>query len=74
MLEILERICAGTGREEDLATMAELGEVIKQSTLCGLGQTGPNPVLSTLRYFRDEYLSCIEGQQGLTQQNASKDE
>ena len=61
MLEILEKILAGEGAEEDLDTLAELGDVVKEASLCGLGQTGPNPVLSTLRYFRDEYLACIGG-------------
>ena len=55
MLEILERICAGQGRIEDLNLLAELGEQIKASSLCGLGQTAPNPVLTTLRYFLEEY-------------------
>ncbi|MFH0965701.1 MAG: NADH-quinone oxidoreductase subunit NuoF [Planctomycetota bacterium] len=61
MLEILDRIASGQGREEDLDLLAELGEGIKKTSLCGLGQTGPNPVLSTLRYFRHEYLSLIQG-------------
>jgi NADH-quinone oxidoreductase subunit F len=55
MLEILERICAGKGREGDLETLAELARLVNQASLCGLGQTAPNPVLTTLRYFRDEY-------------------
>ena len=55
MLEILQRITEGKGREEDIETLVELGESIKESALCGLGQTAPNPVLSTIRYFRDEY-------------------
>ena len=55
MLETLERICAGEGRPGDVEYLIELGEEIKQSSLCGLGQTAPNPVLSTIRYFRDEY-------------------
>ena len=59
MLEILTRITQGEGREEDLEALGRLGRVIKDSSLCGLGQTGPNPVLSTLRYFRDEYLAHI---------------
>jgi len=59
MLEILERICAGQGREGDTALLAELGEQIKVSSLCGLGQTAPNPVLTTLRYFQDEYQAHI---------------
>ena len=59
MLEILTRICAGDGREEDLATLEDLAEQIKTTSLCGLGQTAPNPVLTTLRYFRHEYESHI---------------
>ena len=59
MLEILERITEGKGREEDLATLDQLGEQIKIASLCGLGQTAPNPVLSTLKYFRDEYEAHI---------------
>jgi len=55
MLEILERICAGEGREGDIELLEDLGEQIKQTALCGLGQTAPNPVLSTIKYFRDEY-------------------
>jgi NADH-quinone oxidoreductase subunit F len=55
MLEILERICDGKGREEDLQTLEDLGNHISQGSLCGLGQTAPNPVLTTLRYFREEY-------------------
>jgi len=55
MLEILERICAGEGREGDIELLEDLGEQIRATSLCGLGQTAPNPVLSTLRYFREEY-------------------
>jgi NADH-quinone oxidoreductase subunit F len=59
MLEILEGICEGRGRPDDVARLAELGEQIRTSSLCGLGQTAPNPVLTTLRYFRDEYEAHI---------------
>lgn len=59
MLETLERICAGDGLPGDVDYLIELGEEIKQSSLCGLGQTAPNPVLSTIRYFRDEYEAHI---------------
>ncbi len=59
MLHILERICHGQGQEEDLTTLEELGEYLKDSALCALGATAANPVLSTLRYFRDEYLVHI---------------
>jgi NADH-quinone oxidoreductase subunit F len=55
MLEILERITAGEGREGDIGLLEELGSQIKAGALCGLGQTAPNPVLTTIRYFRDEY-------------------
>jgi len=59
LLEILTRICNGEGVIEDIATLERLGKVIKSSALCGLGQTAPNPVLTTLRYFRDEYEAHI---------------
>jgi NADH:ubiquinone oxidoreductase subunit F (NADH-binding)/Pyruvate/2-oxoacid:ferredoxin oxidoreductase delta subunit len=59
LYDILVRICAGQGRESDLAELDRLGQEVKRSSLCGLGQTAPNPVLSTLRYFRDEYLAHI---------------
>jgi NADH:ubiquinone oxidoreductase subunit F (NADH-binding)/(2Fe-2S) ferredoxin/Pyruvate/2-oxoacid:ferredoxin oxidoreductase delta subunit len=55
LLEILERITTGNGREGDIEFLEELSQYIKSSSLCGLGMTAPNPVLSTLRYFRDEY-------------------
>ena len=55
MLEILDRITKGNGCLEDLDKLEQLAYSIKESALCGLGQTAPNPVLSTLRYFRDEY-------------------
>ncbi len=60
MLEILERICVGKGEEKDLKNLAELGEQIKSSSLCGLGQTAPNPVLTTIRYFKEEYEAHIK--------------
>jgi NADH:ubiquinone oxidoreductase subunit F (NADH-binding)/(2Fe-2S) ferredoxin/NAD-dependent dihydropyrimidine dehydrogenase PreA subunit len=59
MLSTLERICAGEGRTGDIDYLLELAEAIKSSSLCGLGQTAPNPVLTTLRYFRDEYEAHI---------------
>jgi NAD-dependent dihydropyrimidine dehydrogenase PreA subunit len=55
MFEILERITSGKGTLEDLDDLKELGEIIKDTSLCGLGQSAPNPVLSTLRYFYEEY-------------------
>lgn len=65
--EILEKICAGKGTEDDLEYLKNLSYVIKDTSLCGLGQTSPNPVLSTLEHFYDEYLAhvreriCIAG-------------
>jgi len=59
MLEILTRICEGRGRLDDIERLIELGEFIKQGSLCGLGQTAPNPVLSTIRHFREEYVEHI---------------
>jgi NADH:ubiquinone oxidoreductase subunit F (NADH-binding)/(2Fe-2S) ferredoxin/Pyruvate/2-oxoacid:ferredoxin oxidoreductase delta subunit len=59
MLEILERITRGEGRDEDLETLETLAVNIKKGSLCGLGQTAPNPVLTTLRYFRHEYEAHI---------------
>ena len=58
-LEILEKICEGHGEPSDLDDLEDLSAVIREASLCGLGQTGPNPVLSTLRYFKDEYEAHI---------------
>ena len=55
MLEILERLCEGQGRPDDLDKLETLADYVSRASLCGLGQTAPNPVLTTLRYFRDEY-------------------
>jgi len=60
MYEILDDIANGKGRREDLDLLEELALAVKDTAMCGLGQTAPNPVLSTLRYFRDEYLEHIE--------------
>ena len=59
LLELLDKIIAGNGELEDLDRLEELSNYIKSASLCGLGQTAPNPVLSTLRYFRDEYVAHI---------------
>ena len=59
MLEVLERIGGGQGEMSDIDFLARLGKTIEESSLCGLGQTAPNPVLSTVRHFRQEYLSHI---------------
>jgi NADH-quinone oxidoreductase subunit F/NAD(P)H dehydrogenase (quinone)/NADP-reducing hydrogenase subunit HndC len=59
LLEILIKICDGKGEPEDLNNLETLSAMIKDASLCGLGQTAPNPVLSTLRYFRDEYEAHI---------------
>ena len=60
MVEILDRITHGEGNPEDLLALKTLGDTIKKGALCGLGQTAPNPVLTTLRYFRNEYLEHIK--------------
>ena len=60
MLEILERITTGNGKEGDIELLQELATTIKSTALCGLGQTAPNPVLSTIRYFRHEYEEHIK--------------
>jgi NADH-quinone oxidoreductase subunit F len=61
MLDILNRLCAGKGRREDLQELERLGRQVGAGSLCGLGKTAPNPVLTTLRYFRDEYEAHIHG-------------
>ncbi len=57
--QILDRITKGEGRPDDLDLLEDMGNFIKEASLCGLGQTGPNPILTTLRYFRDEHMSHI---------------
>ncbi len=59
MLEILERICAGQGEEGDIELLEKLSETIQQTAMCGLGQTAPNPVLSAIQNFRDEFIEHI---------------
>ncbi|GHU55688.1 NADH dehydrogenase [Clostridia bacterium] len=59
LLEILEKITKGNGTEQDLQELKDLSEVIQDASLCALGQTAPNPVLSTLKYFYDEYLAHV---------------
>ena len=59
LVEILTRITKGEGQEDDIARLEDLAQTIKAGSLCGLGQTAPNPVLTTLRYFRDEYEAHI---------------
>jgi len=60
MLEMLERITEGNGKEDDIEKLEVLANTIKKSSVCGLGQTAPNPVLSTIKYFRDEYVAHIK--------------
>jgi len=60
MHDILVRICEGNGKEEDIEMLEELAEAVKDASLCALGGTAPNPVISTIRYFRDEYESHIK--------------
>jgi NADH:ubiquinone oxidoreductase subunit F (NADH-binding) len=61
MLEILERLCAGGGRKGDVEELERLGRLVRSGSLCGLGRTAPNPVLSTLAHFRDEYDAHVDG-------------
>ena len=61
MLDILNRLCAGKGRKQDLAELENLAHQVGAGSLCGLGKTAPNPVLTTLRYFRDEYEAHLQG-------------
>jgi len=61
MLDILQRLCEGQGKKGDIEELEELGRYIKKASLCGLGSTAPNPVLTTITYFRDEYEAHIEG-------------
>jgi NADH-quinone oxidoreductase subunit F len=61
MLDIMDRICAGRGKAGDLEELEELAGMVSAASICGLGKTAPNPVLSTLRYFRDEYEAHLEG-------------
>jgi NADH-quinone oxidoreductase subunit F len=61
LYEILDRITTGEGRENDIELLLKLGNDVKSASLCGLGQTAPNPVLSTIKYFREEYEAHLEG-------------
>lgn len=60
MLDILERLCAGQGKKGDVEELQHLAEMVKKTSLCGLGKTAPNPVLSTIKYFRGEYEAHLE--------------
>jgi NADH-quinone oxidoreductase subunit F len=60
MLEILDRLCEGRGHAEDLENLEELADKVSRNSLCGLGQTAPNPVLTALRYFREEFTAHVE--------------
>jgi ferredoxin len=61
MLEILDRLCSGSGEASDLDQLEELSHQIIRGSLCGLGRTAPNPVLSTLTHFREEYEAHLAG-------------
>jgi NADH:ubiquinone oxidoreductase subunit F (NADH-binding) len=60
MYTLLTRICEGTATMDDLEMLEDLCSTVKEASLCGLGQTAPNPVLSTLKYFRNEYIEHIQ--------------
>ena len=61
MLDILDRICAGKGQKHHLEELEQLAHSVNQGSLCGLGKTAPNPVLTTLKYYRDEYEAHLQG-------------
>jgi NADH:ubiquinone oxidoreductase subunit F (NADH-binding) len=61
MLEILNRICTGQGKPADLVLLEEIANITKERSLCGLGKTAPNPILTTLKYFREEYEAHLQG-------------
>jgi len=61
LLDILEDFCAGRAKKGDIERLEELSAQVKQGSICGLGQTAPNPVLTTIRYFREEYEAHLEG-------------
>lgn len=61
MLDILDRLCEGDGRPSDLQALEHLAQQVQQGSLCGLGATAPNPVLTTLRHFRSEYEAHLDG-------------
>ncbi|MBR2007790.1 MAG: 4Fe-4S binding protein [Alistipes sp.] len=61
MLDILDKLCTGRGTMEDIDRLEELAHTVRSSALCGLGRTAPNPVLATLRYFREEYEEHVRG-------------
>lgn len=68
MLEILEKICDGKGKELDLYKLEKLAKNIQKTSVCGLGQSAPNPVLSTLKYFKEEYLEHVVDKKCKTQE------
>jgi NADH:ubiquinone oxidoreductase subunit F (NADH-binding)/NADH:ubiquinone oxidoreductase subunit E/Pyruvate/2-oxoacid:ferredoxin oxidoreductase delta subunit len=61
MLEMLTRLCEGKGKESDLELLNELGQAVAKQSLCGLGKTAPNPVLTALNYFKDEFIAHVNG-------------
>lgn len=61
MLQILTKICTGEGKMEDLGLLEEIGRSTISGSMCGLGKSAPNPVLTTIRYFREEYVAHING-------------
>jgi NADH-quinone oxidoreductase subunit F len=61
MLDILDRLCAGKAKARDLTDLEELSGMVRRASLCGLGKTAPNPVLSALRFFREEFEAHLDG-------------
>lgn len=69
MLKILNNICIGEGQEGDIERLEDLATVVQKTSLCALGQTAPNPILSTIRYFRNEYEDAIKNKKSLVKKN-----
>jgi bidirectional [NiFe] hydrogenase diaphorase subunit len=74
MYKLLTKIVERRGTLKDLEQLEELCDLVKHTSLCGLGQTAPNPVLSTLRYFRDEYLELLQSDKDGEQRSEYEDE
>jgi bidirectional [NiFe] hydrogenase diaphorase subunit len=74
MYKILTKIIERRGTLKDLEQLEELCDLVKHTSLCGLGQTAPNPVLSTLRYFRNEYLELLQPDKDSVQKSEHRDE
>ncbi len=71
--KLLDKISKGEGTKQDLALLEELCVMVRETSLCGLGQSAPNPVISTLRFFREEYTSLLTEEEGFVSSNDGHD-